>query len=179
MQKSTRSVTYSWFAIALGVTACASPAAPPPQANATPTTAPAPAAAPLHQEPLGARTAHASAPKMAAPIALEIAQREVAAASYELTLTATLSADVDDLSLRLDKKTEAFGARREGDVLTMTTTINVAPGHGLDAIGGATLMLGTRKLTAAIAERIGAPAKQPAATVVDVPGIGQVSGGKQ
>lgn len=116
---------------------------------------------------------------MAAPISLAIAQREVADSAYELTLTATLSADVDDLLLRLDKKSESFGAHRKGDVLTMTTMVNVAKGHGMDAIGGATLMLGTRKLTAAIAERVGTPAKPTPTTTVDVPGIGQVSGSNQ
>ncbi|MBK9071614.1 MAG: hypothetical protein IPL79_11525 [Myxococcales bacterium] len=177
MQKIAPSLTSPWLALAVGVAACASPAAPPPHPNATAVTAPAPATP--TSGAVAAHPSHASAPKMAAPISLAIAQRELAAASYELTLTATLSADVDDLSLRLDKKTQTFGAHRKGDVLTMTTTVDVAPGQGMDAIGGATLMLGARKLTAAIAQRVGTPAKQPAATVVDVPGIGQVSGGKQ
>lgn len=116
---------------------------------------------------------------MAAPIQLTIAQRTEDHLTYELVLTATLTADVEDLSLRLDRKTEAFGARKQGDILTLATTVTVARGEGMDAIGGATVKRGERVLTAAIAERVGAVEAPANGRVVDVPGVGPVSGEKQ
>ena len=86
--------------------------------------------------------------KPTAPVAIELVQRSLGGAHYEVTLTARPSRDVDVLELRLDGKTRRIARARANVTQTLTVRVQLR-GGGRRVVGGAAATIAGRRRSVA------------------------------
>ena len=96
--------------------------------------------------------------KPSAPIVVELTQRSLGGADYEVTLTARPTRDVDSLALSIDGRSKLIGKARAKVAQTMTVRVHLV-GTGRKVIGAAVVTVGGRQRSIADEVLIG---KEPA-----------------
>jgi hypothetical protein len=96
-------------------------------------------------------------PKPSAPVDVKLEARPERG-GYQVTIAATPSADVADLTLRLDGREQRLGPTRASVTRTFSVHVPVAAGAGIDVVGSAAVGVrgGLRKRAGVL--RVGAPA---------------------
>ncbi len=97
--------------------------------------------------------------KPGAPVSIELTQRSLGGADYEVTLTARPSRDVDSLELSLDGRRKVVGKVRAKVAQTLTARVHLV-GTGRKVLGAAVVTFDGRRRSIADDVLIG---KEPAA----------------
>jgi hypothetical protein len=105
----------------------------------------------------------ASSCKPTAPLQVHLAERPLGGGDHEVTLTATATRDVPALELSVGGRRVLVGATAAGASQTLTTTVHVADGEGLEVTGGAAVVDGIRRRNAGAVLQIGKVAAKPVA----------------
>lgn len=106
--------------------------------------------------------------KPTAPVAVELAQRWLGGADYEVTLTATPRRDADVLELSLDGKQRRIAHARANVAYTLTTRVQLR-GTGRRIVGGAAVTSAGRRRSVAEDLIVGKPtARVPAPSKIVV-----------
>ena len=106
--------------------------------------------------------------KPTAPVVVELSQRSLGGADYEITLTARPTRDVDALELSVDGRRKQVGRARAKSTYTMTVRVRQA-GAGRKVIGAAAVRVDGRRRSIANEITIGsepAAARLPAKIIV-------------